>query len=100
MPWIQSSPDSQDCALVSSTIWLQLRLPICKAILALEADVLAEVDKIIQRKDGIGRQNPLATWASLWILILSYKEHMVFNKAWSRDSGKFGISSWGGVHSS
>lgn len=96
MPWIKSSPSSQSGAFVSSTIRVQLRLPICKEILAIEADVLTEIDRMIQRKGGIGRQNPLAIWASLWILILSYKEHMVYTKAWSDQLGlgNFGFSSW------
>jgi hypothetical protein len=75
---------------VSSAIRMQLRLPICKAIKISETYVLSEIDRMIQSKAGIGRQNPLATWVALWILILSYKEYMIFCKAsYSHDHGTF-----------
>jgi hypothetical protein len=76
---------------VSSAIRMQLRIPICKAIKISETYVLLEIDRMIQGKAGIGKQNPLATWVVLWILILSYKEYMIFCKAsCSDDHGTFG----------
>jgi hypothetical protein len=93
LPVIKSAPYTNDGDgdgdIVSTYIWLQLRLPIGKAIKATETDVLTEVDKMIQSKAGIGRQNPLATWAALWVLVLSYKGYMIFCKTWryGQDSG-------------
>jgi hypothetical protein len=68
---------------------VQLRVQVGEAIIRVEADVLTQIDKLTQSKEGIGRQNPLAVWACLWILILSYKEHMVYLKVvTSFDSNK------------
>lgn len=86
MPLLNPEYCNQDGDFVSDTIWLQLCLPICRAIKASETCVLAEVDKLIQSKTGIGRQNPLATWTALWGLLLTYKEHMVLCKAKRQDS--------------
>ncbi|KAN0116972.1 hypothetical protein V8E51_002949 [Hyaloscypha variabilis] len=80
LPSIKSSPSGKDSELVSNFMWLQLRLPICIAIKETEAYVLAEADKLMNNKIGIGRENPLAAWAVLWILIFAYKEHMIFRK--------------------
>jgi hypothetical protein len=93
LPVIKSAPCTNDGDgdgdIVSTAIWLQLRLPIGKGIKATETDVLTEIDRMIQSKSGIGRQNPLATWAALWVLVLSYKDYMIFCKAWryGQDSG-------------
>lgn len=88
LPSLKSMPYDQKSHFASSIIWSQLRLTICKAIRTSETYVLKEFDKMIQCKSGIGRQNPLATWIALWILILCYKEHMIFRKALC---GNFGI---------
>ncbi|KAE9376545.1 hypothetical protein N431DRAFT_501388 [Stipitochalara longipes BDJ] len=85
LPSIKSSPSCKDSELVSNFIWLQIRLPICMAIRATETYVLAETDKLVEKKIGIGRENPLAAWAILWILILAYKELMIFRKGCCRD---------------
>jgi hypothetical protein len=75
------SDTSHQSQYVSSTMYYQLRLKVAQVLFRVEADILSKVDKIVHSKDGIGRQNPLATWACLWSLILSYKAHMVFLKA-------------------
>lgn len=54
----------------------------------MEACVLTEIDTMIKSKVGIGKQNPLATFAALWNLIILYKEHMVYRKAACQDHGK------------
>jgi len=85
---MKSTLDDEEGDIVSTTIWLQIRLPIGKEIKVTEREVLTEIDKITQSKEGIGRQNPLATWAALWLLVLAYKEYMIFCKAWPQGSGK------------
>ena len=55
---------------------LKLRHHIAKGIMDLET--FDELDRLLYGSDGIGRRNPLATWVCLWILVLSYKEHMAF----------------------
>ena len=76
-----ASPGSGEGEYVSSVICQQLRLQVCRSVLRMEADVLSKVDKLIQSKDGIGRRNPLATWACLLLLTLCYKEYMAYAKA-------------------
>jgi hypothetical protein len=91
MPLVASESSGQDADFVSDTIYMQLRLPICKEIKETETRVLVEVDRLIQSKVGIGRQNPLATWAALWGLLLVYKEHMVHRKAWRHYPGNLDL---------
>jgi len=98
LPAIKSAPctndGDSDGDIASTAIWLQLRLPIGKGIKATETDVLTEIDRMIQSKSGIGRQNPLATWTALWVLILSYKDYMIFCKAWRYDQDSGNLDSF------
>lgn len=75
-----TSHDDFASEVVSSRMLAQLRVHVGEEIVRVETDVLTKIDKLTQSKEGIGRQNPLAMWACLWILIISYKEHMVFLK--------------------
>jgi hypothetical protein len=67
----------------STATYLQLRLVAARAIIQLEAEVLANIDKFAFGSGTIGRRNPLAIWLCLWVLLLSYKDHMVYMKALS-----------------
>ena len=69
--------------LASTATYLQLRLVAARAIIQLEAEVLANIDKFAFGSETIGRRYPLATWLCLWVLLLSYKDHMVYMKALS-----------------
>jgi len=62
---------------------LQLRIIVSKAIIGLEVEILSRIDKLVYGCENIGRQNPLAIWVCLWILILSYKEHMILRKVFN-----------------
>ena len=79
-PIIKSSLDTKDIRPASSIIHLQLKPIVSEAIDDLEKAVLSKIDGLVQGTISIGRQNPLALWACLWILILSYKEHMIHTK--------------------
>jgi hypothetical protein len=62
----------------SSWSKMQLRLFIAKEVTSLEAQILAKLDQIVYRAGGIGRENPLAVWVCLWMLILTYRSHFPF----------------------
>jgi hypothetical protein len=42
----------------------------------LEYEVLTELEKFLYRSGNTQRLKSFPTWMSLWILILSYQEHM------------------------
>jgi hypothetical protein len=49
-----------------------------KALVEVEAEVLFEFERIIFGVGGIGKQNPLAVWVCLWLLILHYNSMMAW----------------------
>ncbi|KAH7304893.1 hypothetical protein BKA65DRAFT_205484 [Rhexocercosporidium sp. MPI-PUGE-AT-0058] len=79
-PFTKSSIQSQENEMVSTTMRSQIRLILYEELILLEVQMFSALEKLIYDKDGIGRPNPLVTWACLWTLIFTYKEHMVFTK--------------------
>lgn len=76
-----SSPsvsDSVETKYVSSWMKIQLRYHIAKGIVALELEILNELDRLVYGYQGIGRRNPIVIWACLWTLILTYRTHLPF----------------------
>ncbi|KAH9204311.1 hypothetical protein DL95DRAFT_471612 [Leptodontidium sp. 2 PMI_412] len=80
MAFIKSSMQSSEKEMVSSTIFAQIRHLLVEELIPLEVQVFSALENLIYDKDGIGKENPLVTWACLWTLIFTYKEHMVFLK--------------------
>lgn len=75
----RESPDAPITRkFVPSWVKMQLRQHIGKGIMELEVDILNELDCLIYGPQSIGRQNPLAIWACLWLLILTYRGHFSF----------------------
>ncbi|KAH6718828.1 hypothetical protein BKA61DRAFT_262953 [Leptodontidium sp. MPI-SDFR-AT-0119] len=77
-PLMKSSMQSSEEEMLSSTILAQIRHLLVEELIPLEVQMFSALENLIYDKDGIGKQNPLATWACLWTLIFTYKEHMVF----------------------
>jgi hypothetical protein len=71
-------PEYINTKFVPSWINFQLRHRLCTAINDLEYQILKKMDQLLYGSQGIGRQNPLATWICLWILLLAYKDQMLF----------------------
>lgn len=46
--------------------------------MALEAEVLGELDRLMTAPEGLGKRNPVATWVCLWGLILTYRAYISF----------------------
>lgn len=67
--------------MVSVTVFRQIRHLLVEELIPLEVQVFSTLENLIYDKDGIGKQNPLVTWACLWTLIFTYKEHMIFTKS-------------------
>lgn len=63
---------------VPSWIKLQLRHHMGKKIVALEAEILGQIDRLIGGPEGLGRRQPIAICVCLWILILAYRSHIDF----------------------
>ncbi|KAG4443427.1 hypothetical protein IFR05_001106 [Cadophora sp. M221] len=80
MAFIKSSMQSSEKEVVSATISMQIRHLLLEELIPLEVHVFSALENLIYDKNGIGKQNPLVTWACLWTLIFTYKEHMVFMK--------------------
>ncbi len=61
-----------------------------KATSQLEYEVLSELEKLLYSSGNTQRLKSFSTWMSLWILILSYQEHMHFVKFFHNtdDNGK------------
>jgi hypothetical protein len=78
---VKDSLDSQFNNYPSAAMSTQLKYIISKELVVVEVEVLAQIDKIVFGSETIGRQNPLAIWVCLWTLILSYKDHMVYTRA-------------------
>lgn len=62
----------------SSWMKMQLRAMAAKEIVKLEAIILAELDHIVYRPGGVGKDNVLALWVCLWVLILTYRAYFSF----------------------
>jgi hypothetical protein len=77
---IKSLPKSVESRYVSSTISLQIDLIVSRRIIELEVEILSKIDKLAQGV-GTGGEDPLAVWMCLWLLILAYQEHMIYEKA-------------------
>ena len=71
------SPEDSNAQIISSWMTLQIRHLAGDGILQLEAEIFDELDRLIFN-DGIGKRNPIPTWACLWLLVLIYKEQMRF----------------------
>ncbi|KAL5314161.1 hypothetical protein ACEPPN_018585 [Leptodophora sp. 'Broadleaf-Isolate-01'] len=79
--FIKSSMQSSEKEMVSVTVFRQIRHLLVEELIPLEVQVFSTLENLIYDKDGIGKQNPLVTWACLWTLIFTYKEHMIFTKS-------------------
>jgi hypothetical protein len=80
-PRIKSSPKNFDSRFVSSTISIQIESIVSRRIIELEVEILSKIDKLAQGVECTGREDPLAVWMCLWLLILAYQEYMIFEKA-------------------
>lgn len=69
--------DDSESTYISSWMNFQIRHLVGKGIMELEAEILDDLDRLLH-SEGPGRQNPLATWICLWVLVLVYKEQMAF----------------------
>ena len=81
MPRIKDSLEILGSRFASSTISLQIDVIVTGAIAELEVEILSKIDKLTHGAKGIGRDDPIAIWACLWILILCYQEEMIYEKA-------------------
>lgn len=81
MPRIKSLPNNAETRYVSSTVSLQIDLIVSRRIVELEVEILSKIDKLAQGVDCTGREDPLAIWMCLWLLILAYQEYMIYQKA-------------------
>ena len=90
-PIYPPSPGDSERKYAPSWVKLQLRHHIGNGVISLEAEILAELDRLIGSTKGIGRRQPIATWVCLWILILAYRTHLafIFNYFWEDESCKF-----------
>jgi hypothetical protein len=77
-PLCTPAPGDSELGFVPSWIKLQLRCHIGKGIMALEAEILHELDRLIGGGNGRRRRQPVAIWACLWMLILAYRAHLAF----------------------
>ncbi|KAH6678189.1 hypothetical protein B0J14DRAFT_650411 [Halenospora varia] len=81
---MRGCPESSNAQFTSSRIRLQISFVISKESSELELEILSELDKILFRAAGIGRENPIAVWFCLWTLIFTYKEHMLMTSVRSQ----------------
>jgi hypothetical protein len=67
---------------------LKLKSAIAKTVIDLEVEILSALDQLLYKSSSIGKEIFLSTWLCLWILILSYKEHMLLIKYFSEHDKK------------
>ena len=91
-PTLKTSFETDQESHASHAIFTQLRFVLSRAIVKQEVQVLSEIDKLSRGTGPAGRHNPIAVWVSLWMLLLSYKEHMIYIKAPMK--GTLGLTSW------
>lgn len=75
------TPNRPEILHASWQMTLQIRHLVGQAAVSLEAEILNDVDSLTSSK-GIGRQNPIAMWACLWSLLITYREllmHIYYN---------------------
>jgi hypothetical protein len=74
---IRQSPESLQHEFPSTAIVAQIRRIIAKELVQVEVQLLSKVENLVCRAENVSRQNPIAVWILLWILIFSYRDHMM-----------------------
>jgi hypothetical protein len=70
---IKSDLDSPAFEWAATLMVRALGSRVRNALVEIEAEVLFEFERIIFGSGSIGKQNPVAIWVCLWLLILHYK---------------------------
>ena len=78
VPSIKQSLESQQDEFACTAIGAQLRRMIAKQLVQVEVQLLSKVENLVCKAENVGRQNPIAVWVLLWILIFSYRDHMIY----------------------
>jgi len=83
--FVKESLDCVDTVIASNGSLIQVKAIVSKEIARLEISILTEIYKLVYSSNNIGKEKPLALWVCLWTLILSYKSHVDYSKAGSRN---------------
>jgi hypothetical protein len=65
---------------------LQLKHSSAMAAYELEMNILHALEKRIYKSGNFQKGNPLSIWICLWLLILSYQEHMHFTEYFNHNN--------------
>jgi len=63
----------QDYCYASPTVHRQLHLIAARGIAQAEAELLSDLQRLIQGSLELSQATPLAIWVCLWLLILTYR---------------------------
>lgn len=80
-PILKPSLETDAGDYASHAIFIQLRFVLSRVIAKQEFEVLYEIERLSKGTGLAGRDTPIAIWISLWTLMLSYEEQMIYLKA-------------------